>query len=58
MGYFLLIMLLALAEGGTQLLQQPNPFFRSNGYAVVAFAVALLAWPVVAWRRAAGQAAR
>jgi membrane protease YdiL (CAAX protease family) len=58
MGYFLLIMLLALAEGGGQLLQQPNPFFRANGYAVVAFAVALLAWPVVAWRRAAGQAAR
>jgi len=61
MGYFLLLMLLALAESAGQLLQQPNPFFRANGYAIVAFAVLLLAWPAVAWRRAisaAGQAAR
>jgi len=58
MGYFLLIMLLALAKGGGELLQQPNPFFRANGYAVAAFGVLLLAWPVVAWRRAPGQAAK
>ncbi len=58
MGYFLLILLLALAQGGSQLLQQPNSFFHSNGYTVVAFAVILLAWPLIAWRRAAGQTAR
>ena len=58
MGYFLLLMLLALAESGGELLRQPNPFFRSNGYGVAAFAVLLLAWPLVAWRRAAGQTAK
>ena len=58
LGYFLLVMLLTLAEGGAELLRQPNSFFHSNGYAVAAFAVALLAWPVVAWQRASGQAAK
>ena len=58
MGYFLLLMLLALAESGGELLRQPNPFFHANGFGVVAFAVLLLAWPLVAWRRAAGQTAK
>jgi hypothetical protein len=51
MGYFLLASTMALATGAVELIQQPNPFFHANGYAVVAFAIALLSWPIVYWRR-------
>jgi len=51
MGYFLLAMLLLLGKTAGELLEQPNPFFRANGYAVLVFAAALLAWPIFEWRR-------
>jgi membrane protease YdiL (CAAX protease family) len=53
MGYFLLAAMIVLVPGAIELLEQPNAYFRANGYAVIAFAVALLAWPLVYWRRGA-----
>jgi hypothetical protein len=43
---------MALATAATGLLEQPNPYLRANGYAVVAFALAFLAWPLFRWQRA------
>ncbi len=57
LGYFLLVATMTLLRGALELLQQPNSFFRANGYAVVAFLLALLIWPLVAWRRAGPSAA-
>ncbi len=52
LAYFLVAATVTLTGAATRLLQQPNPFFRANGYAVVGAALALLAWPLVAWLRA------
>ena len=52
MGYFLASAMIALAPGAVELLQQPNEYFRANGYVVVAFAIATLAWPAIYWKRA------
>jgi hypothetical protein len=51
LGYFLLATMTALIPGAVELLEQPNAYFRANGYAVIAFAVALLAWPLFSWLR-------
>ncbi|MBZ5699146.1 MAG: CPBP family intramembrane metalloprotease [Acidobacteriia bacterium] len=51
MGYFLLASMIVLAPGAIELLKQPNAYFRANGYAVAAFALVLLAWPLLLWRR-------
>jgi hypothetical protein len=51
MGYFLLAATIAFVSGATELIEQPNPYFQANGYAAVAMAVALLAWPIVCWSR-------
>jgi hypothetical protein len=51
LGYFLLAAMTALIPGAVELLEQPNAYFRANGYAVIAFAVALLAWPLLSWLR-------
>jgi membrane protease YdiL (CAAX protease family) len=53
MGYFLLASMIVLVPGAIELLEQPNAYFRANGYTVVAFAAAFLAWPLVSWRRRA-----
>jgi membrane protease YdiL (CAAX protease family) len=53
MGYFLLSAVVALVPGAVDLLQQPNTYFHVNGYIVVAFALAILAWPVICWGRGA-----
>jgi hypothetical protein len=50
--YFLLAALPPLVSAAATLMQQPNPFLRLNGWVVVGGAAVLLAWPVVAWRRA------
>ncbi len=52
LGYFLLAAMIALVPGAIELLEQPNPYLHANGYAVLAFAVAVLAWPLMRWRRA------
>jgi hypothetical protein len=51
MGYFLLSAMTVLGAGAVELLEQPNVFFHVNGYAILAFALALLAWPLLLWRR-------
>jgi hypothetical protein len=53
MGYFLLAAMVALVPGAIELIEQPSPFFHANGYAVVAFAVVILAWPLMCWQRRA-----
>ncbi len=52
LGYFLLAAIIALVPAAIELLEQPNPYLRSNGYAVLAIALAILAWPLIRWQRA------
>ena len=56
LGYFLLGAMIPLATDASQLLQQPNAYFQANGYALIACQLALLAWPLVMWRRQLAQA--
>ncbi len=51
LGYFLLAAMTALVPGVIQLIEQLNPYFHVNGYAVIAFAIAMFAWPFIFWRR-------
>jgi membrane protease YdiL (CAAX protease family) len=51
LGYFLLGAMLMLAPTAIELLEQPNPYLHANGYAVIAFALAILAWPLLRWQR-------
>ncbi len=51
LGYFLLAAMLSLAPSATELLEQPNPYLRGNGYAIVAIALVILAWPLLRWQR-------
>jgi len=57
MGYFLILMLLALVPGASELLQHPDHFYRANGYGIVAVLLLLLLWPLAAWLRAPAEAA-
>ncbi len=57
LAYFLVVTTMVLSSEAMQLLRQPNPFFRANGYAVVVAFVALLAWPLAGWARG-GNASR
>ena len=52
LGYFLLAAMIVLVPAAIELLEQPNPYLHANGYAVIAFALALLAWPLMRWQRA------
>jgi hypothetical protein len=36
--------------GAVELLTQPDAFYRTQGYLILASLVILLAWPVIAWR--------
>jgi hypothetical protein len=51
LGYFLLAAMMALVPAAVELLEQPNPYLHANGYAVLAFALAILAWPLLRWQR-------
>jgi membrane protease YdiL (CAAX protease family) len=51
MGYFLLAAMVALVPAAVDIFEQPNPYFRVNGYVVVAFMLAILVWPLIYWRR-------
>jgi hypothetical protein len=51
LGYFLLAAMTVLIPEAIDLLTQPNAYFHGSGYAVIAFAAALVAWPLVSWRR-------
>jgi hypothetical protein len=50
LGCVLLIACLSLLGAAAKLLAQPDPFYRTNGYAVVLVTALLLAWPLVRWR--------
>jgi len=39
-----------LFGGASELLSQPDSFYRANGYAVLLVLVLIFAWPCVAWR--------
>ncbi len=51
LGYFLIAAMVAITSPAAELLRQPNPYFRANGIAVAAAALALLAWPLLRRRR-------
>jgi membrane protease YdiL (CAAX protease family) len=55
LGYFLLAAIIALVPVAIELLEQPNPYLHANGYAVLAFALAILAWPLLRWQRGAAR---
>jgi hypothetical protein len=50
LGCFLVVAGTSLLGGASELLSQPDSFYRTNGYALLAVLVALFAWPAVAWR--------
>ena len=51
LGYFLLAATTALVPAAVELIEQPNPYLHANGYAIVAIALAILAWPLIRWQR-------
>ena len=50
LGCFLVVAIPALVRDGTELLAQPDGFYRTSGYFVLLVLVLLLAWPIAAWR--------
>jgi len=50
LGCFLVVAGTSLLGGASELLSQPDSFYRANGYAVLVALVLLLAWPLIAWR--------
>ena len=50
LGLFLVATCTALLGGASELLTQPDGFYRSNGYGILLAIVLLLAWPLVNWR--------
>jgi hypothetical protein len=50
LGCFLVLAGTSLLAGVSELLRQPNAFYRANGYAVLLALFLLLAWPLSAWR--------
>ena len=51
LGYFLLAAMITLVSSAMELLKQPNSYLHANGYAVIVFAIAILAWPLTRWQR-------
>jgi RsiW-degrading membrane proteinase PrsW (M82 family) len=51
LGLFLIVICTALLGIASELLGQPNGFYRLNGYVIVLIIVLLLAWPLVIWRQ-------
>jgi len=50
LGCLLIVVCIALMGAASQLLGQPDSFYRANGYAILSALVLLFAWPLVAWR--------
>jgi membrane protease YdiL (CAAX protease family) len=55
-GCLLIVAGTSLFGGAAELLAQPDPFYRANGYAVLLILVLLYAWPLAAWRMRAANA--
>ena len=51
LGYFLILASLALVAGASELLGQPDHFYRTNGYGVLMALAVLYVWPFFAWSR-------
>ena len=49
LGIFLVLASGSLLSGALALLEQPNSFYRGNGYALLAGVGVLFAWPLVKW---------
>jgi hypothetical protein len=47
LGYFLIAAMVSTAVPAAELLRQPSPYFRANGIAVCAAALALVTWPLL-----------
>jgi hypothetical protein len=56
LGCFLVVVGTSLLGGALPLLQQPEAFYRANGYLVLLALALLLAWPFAAWRMRASTA--
>jgi len=50
LGCFLVVAGTSLLGGAAELLEQPDSFYRTNGYAVLLALALLLLWPLAAWR--------
>ncbi len=50
LGWFLVVAGAALLGGAVDLLSQPDSFYRSQGYVILAALAILLGWPLVTWR--------
>ncbi|HKN23269.1 MAG TPA: type II CAAX endopeptidase family protein [Candidatus Acidoferrum sp.] len=50
LGLFLVIACTSLLGHASELVTQPNGFYRTNGYAILLAVALLLAWPLVTWR--------
>jgi len=53
LGLFLTVTGTILLGSASELLAQPNRFYRANGYAILAVLVVSLLWPLAIWRRGA-----
>jgi membrane protease YdiL (CAAX protease family) len=49
LGLFLIVVCTSLLAAASELVTQPNSFYRANGYGILAAVVLLLAWPLAAW---------
>ena len=58
LGWFLAVATLGLLGAAAELLSQVDLFYRANGYIILAMLVALLAWPLLAWRFGAERSSR
>jgi membrane protease YdiL (CAAX protease family) len=56
LGCFLVVAGTSLFGSVAELLAQPDPFYRGNGYAILFALILLFAWPFAAWRRMGGSA--
>ena len=50
LGCFLIVAGSSLLGGASELLSQPDSFYRANGYAVLLALILLFAWPLMTWR--------
>ena len=50
LGCFLVVAGTSLVTGASEMLAQPDAFYRGNGYAVVLVLLLFFAWPLAAWR--------
>jgi hypothetical protein len=50
LGCFLVVAATSLLGGTSELVSQPDSFYRANGYAVLLALVLVFAWPFFAWR--------